>query len=231
MNELLNLFSNPGAETALFGPLDILLTVVVTTLCMFVISKTYQVTHRGTSYAQTYIHALFLMALCTGIVMMIIGSNIARAFSLVGALSIIRFRTAVKDVRDTAYLFFAIVVGMGCGTGFYLQTVVFTLIVVAFMYGLYVFDYAIKRDTEEILKISFRRDSDAPERIEEYLAANLRSHRLINSIRNFDSDEDTHVYVVHTGKKKSNREVADGLSEIEDVTHSALYVNDQQVGL
>jgi len=231
VNELLNLFSNPGAEAALFGPLDILLTVVVTTLCMFVISKTYQVTHRGTSYAQTYIHALFLMALCTGIVMMIIGSNIARAFSLVGALSIIRFRTAVKDVRDTAYLFFAIVVGMGCGTGFYLQTVVFTLIVVAFMYTLFRFDYAIKRDTEEILKITFRRDSGAPERIEEYLAAHLDSFRLINSIRNFDSDEDTHVYVVHTGKKTSNREVADGLSEIEDVTHSALYVNDQQVGL
>jgi hypothetical protein len=47
----------------------------------------------------------------------VIGDNIARAFSLVGALSIVRFRTAVRDTEDTAYVIFAVVVGMAVGAG------------------------------------------------------------------------------------------------------------------
>ncbi len=230
MNEFLQIFKSQPTEE-LFGALDIFAVVLVTFLCLVVVSKTYQWTHRGTSYAQTYIHALFLMGLCTGLVMMIIGSNIARAFSLVGALSIIRFRTAVKDTRDTAYLFFAILVGMGCGTGFYYQTVVFTLVAAAVMWGLHTFEYARKEDSEEVLKVSFRRGSEAPEQIEAYLGRQLKNIRLINSIRNFESDEDTHVYVVRDGDKDTSRKAADGLAEIEDVTHTALYVNDQQVHL
>ena len=117
MNQIFELLQ-PADAGINFGPFDIILVALLSAICTFVVCKVYQTTHRGTSYSQSYIHSLFLMALCTGIVMMIIGSNIARAFSLVGALSIIRFRTAVKDVRDTAYLFFAVVIGMGCGTGF-----------------------------------------------------------------------------------------------------------------
>ena len=61
--------------------------------------------------------------------MLIIGSNIARAFSLVGALSIIRFRNAVKDPRDVAFIFLVMGVGMACGTGFYAVAVLLTAIV------------------------------------------------------------------------------------------------------
>ena len=60
--------------------------------------------------------------------MLIIGSNIARAFSLVGALSIIRFRNAVKDPRDVAYIFLSMGIGMACGTGFYTVAIVLTSI-------------------------------------------------------------------------------------------------------
>lgn len=229
-NELLNFLAPAGSE-GLFGPVDILLVAALSVLLTLVIAKVYQVTHRGVSYSQGFIHSLFLMSLCTGVVMMIIGSNIARAFSLVGALSIIRFRTAVKDVRDTAFLFFAIVVGMGCGTEFFLQTTVFTLVVSAVMYGLHASGYALRNETEEVLKIRFRRGSEAPAAIEAYLGQHLKDYRLINSIRNFDSEEDTHVYVVRGVAGRLRTEVIDGLAEIADVTHSALYVNDQQVDL
>lgn len=224
-------FPDPASPDVLFGPFDILVMLLLSALSMFIIAKVYQVTHRGTSYSQSYIHGLFLMSFCTAIVMMIIGSNIARAFSLVGALSIIRFRTAVKDVRDTAFLFFAIVVGMGCGTGFFLHTLVFTALTSLFMWVLFRLDYAVKTDTEEVLKVTFARGTGTAAAIEEYLSSHLREFRLINSLRNFDREDDTHVYVVRNLKGKAREAIPDGLADIEGVSHAALYLNDQQVHL
>ncbi len=108
------------AESDIFTFGDVATSMVMSTLLTFVLAHVYRQTHRGTSYSQSFLVTMFLMAVTTSVVMLIIGSNIARAFSLVGALSIIRFRTAVKDSRDTGYLFAAMVVGMGCGTQFYL---------------------------------------------------------------------------------------------------------------
>ncbi|MDP6798040.1 MAG: DUF4956 domain-containing protein, partial [Candidatus Krumholzibacteria bacterium] len=62
-------------------------------------------------------NTIVLLSMLMSLVMMVIGSNIARAFGLAGAMSIIRFRTVVKDTRDTAYVFYALAVGMACGTG------------------------------------------------------------------------------------------------------------------
>ena len=93
------LFPPGGAD--LFSATDLLLAMVTAALLSFVLSAVYRHTHRGTSYSQSLLVTMVLMAVATSVVMLIIGSNIARAFSLVGALSIIRFRTAVKDPKDT----------------------------------------------------------------------------------------------------------------------------------
>ena len=131
------------------------MAMVMSTLLTFVFAHVYRQTHRGTSYSQSFLVTMFLMAVTTSVVMLIIGSNIARAFSLVGALSIIRFRTAVKDARDTGYLFASMVVGMGCGTQFYLASISMTAFVSALMLGLYVSDYGLKRKLESILRITY----------------------------------------------------------------------------
>ena len=221
-----------GAEENMFQPLDVLVIMGLTMILLLLVSRSYQATHRGTSYAQSYVHSLFLMGLTTGIVMVIIGSNVARAFSLVGALSIIRFRTAVKDVRDTAYLFFAIVVGMGCGTGFYLHTALFTVLTAALMWVLFKVDFASRSSTEEILKVTFQRSAaDAPVAIDGFLKQHFAEHRLINSVRHFDGDEDTHVFVVRTQSGKDADDSSRGLEDVAGVTQVSLYVHDQQVML
>lgn len=231
MNEFLDLLS-PGPTDSLFQPLDVLVVLGMATVLMVVVARSYQATHRGTSYTQSYVHALFLMSLATGIVMMIIGSNIARAFSLVGALSIIRFRTAVKDVRDTAYLFWAVVVGMGCGTGFYVHTAVFTLATAVIMWSLHRTDFAARDTTEEVLKVTFERSvKGAPAAIDAYMAQHFAEHRLINSIRHFDGDEDTHVFVVRARAGQEVADAAGGLEDVEGVTRASAYIHDQQVNL
>lgn len=232
MNEFLSQLLGPQPETQLFHPLDVLVIMGLTMFLLLVVARSYQHTHRGTSYAQSYVHSLFLMGLTTGIVMVIIGSNVARAFSLVGALSIIRFRTAVKDVRDTAYLFFAIVVGMGCGTGFFMHTALFTLVTAGFMWVLFRTDFAARSNTEEILKVTFERSAaEAPAAIDAFLKANFAEHRLINSIRSFEGEEDTHVFVVRTQTGRDADSSSLGLEDVEGVNQVALFVHDQQVML
>ena len=69
--------------------------------------------------------------------MMVIGNNLARAFGLLGAFSIIRFRTPVKDVKDTAYIFLSLVAGMAVGTNSYVIAIVSTLIVLVIIWVLH----------------------------------------------------------------------------------------------
>lgn len=74
--------------------------------------------------AASFVATMTLLSILLGMVSMVIGSNIARAFALVGALSIVRFRTVVEDTRDTAFVIFAVVVGMAAGAGAYLVAAV-----------------------------------------------------------------------------------------------------------
>src|SRR6187551_2704574 len=67
--------------------------------------------------ASSFTVTLVLLAILIAMVTQVIGDNVARAFSLVGALSIVRFRTVVRDTQDTAYVIFAVAVGMSAGAG------------------------------------------------------------------------------------------------------------------
>lgn len=77
----------------------------------------YQGTRRASSITPTFPATLVLLCVLIAVVTQVIGDNVARAFSLVGALSIVRFRTVVQDTKDTAFVIFAVVVGMSVGAG------------------------------------------------------------------------------------------------------------------
>ena len=83
-----------------------------------VVAAVYYTTQRkNRSDAAPFVATLVLLCILIAMVTQVIGNNLARAFSLAGALAIIRFRTVVDDTRDTAFVIFAVVVGMAAGTG------------------------------------------------------------------------------------------------------------------
>ena len=84
----------------IYTPSEMMLNVSVAFLLGLFISYVYKKTHKGLSYSQSFMLTLVFVTIIVAIVMMIIGNNLARAFALVGALSIIRFRTVVKDTKD-----------------------------------------------------------------------------------------------------------------------------------
>ncbi len=128
-------------------------------LCL-IIAYFYRVTHQGLSYSVAFVHTMIIMGVTVSIIMLIIGSNIARAFALVGALSIIRFRNAVKDSRDVAFIFVTMAIGMATGTGFYLAAVVFTVFMSAMVYFLHRFDVGAIRTREVLLRLHWPDDRD-----------------------------------------------------------------------
>ncbi|MFZ5880352.1 MAG: DUF4956 domain-containing protein [Chloroflexota bacterium] len=120
--------------TTEFTVMDVVLVLTLSFALSAFIGWIYQITHRGTSYTQSFVFTLVMNGMIVALVMLIVGSNVARAFSLVGALSIIRFRNAVKETRDVGFIFFSMAIGMAIGTRFYLlgaiAAVVISLVVV-----------------------------------------------------------------------------------------------------
>jgi uncharacterized membrane protein YhiD involved in acid resistance len=89
----------------------------------------YWYTHVGTLYSKKFNVSLVTLTILTATVMTVIGNNVALSLGMVGALSIVRFRTAVKDSRDATYIFWAIIVGICCGVGDYLVAGVGSVVV------------------------------------------------------------------------------------------------------
>ena len=96
---------------------DVLLNLLVAFLCGLVIAQTYKLTFGGASYSKSISNSLVVLAMITTVVIIVIGNNLARAFGLVGAMSIIRFRTAVKDPMDIVFIFFSLAIGLAAGVG------------------------------------------------------------------------------------------------------------------
>ncbi|MBI4660497.1 MAG: DUF4956 domain-containing protein [Verrucomicrobia bacterium] len=91
--------------------------MAVAWLCGLGVAWVYRNTHGRNGDSPSFPGTLILLAILIAMVTRVIGDNVARAFSLVGALSIVRFRTVVRDTQDTAFVIFAVVVGMAVGAG------------------------------------------------------------------------------------------------------------------
>lgn len=102
--------------------------IIVSTILNIILSKFYTFTNTNHSYSSSFAQSIVLVGITVTLIMIIIGSNIARAFALVGAMSIVRFRNPVKDSKDLVFIFSSIAIGMACGTQFYIYGFVFLVI-------------------------------------------------------------------------------------------------------
>ncbi|MBR4334629.1 MAG: DUF4956 domain-containing protein [Clostridia bacterium] len=111
-------------QLSTFTPLNVVLALLVALAAGAIIAVVYKMTYRGVLYSPSFTLTLILLCLVTTPVVMCIGSNVALSMGMVGALSIVRFRTAVKDPLDTAYMFWAITMGILVGSNAYVIAIV-----------------------------------------------------------------------------------------------------------
>ena len=126
----------------------VLVVLIIAFIVAMIIYLTYKNTYTGVMYNPRFNLSLVMITMITTIVMVVIGSNISVSLGMVGALSIIRFRTAIKDPRDTAFIFWCIVSGLACGTQNYTIVIVGSLFICIM---LFVFNKITKNDSKYTL--------------------------------------------------------------------------------
>jgi hypothetical protein len=163
-----------------FGLVEVFIALGLSFALCLMLVYFYRVSHRGLSYSVSLVHAMVLLGVTVSVIMLIIGSNIARAFTLVGALSIIRFRNPIKDSRDVAFIFMAMAIGMSVGTGFYLTAIVFTLFACFMAYSLTRFGIGNASRREQLLKVEVPASLPFNTAFNEVFYSSLKEHALLS---------------------------------------------------
>jgi uncharacterized membrane protein YhiD involved in acid resistance len=147
-------------------------------LLSFVLSKpiawVYIWTHLGTSYSRSFVHALVMLSMIVSFVMLAIGDSMARAFGLFGALALIRFRTPIKDSRDTVFLFLSVAVGIAVGVQNAMLAVAGTS--VALLVAVYMFSVRFGERIDSDAVIRFTQDQDTSDDGDPLLRKMLRHY-------------------------------------------------------
>ena len=205
---------------------EILLNIGMSALLGFLIYISYFITHHGTIYSKKFNASLVVLTILTGVVMTVIGNNIALSLGMVGALSIVRFRTAVKDSRDTVYIFWTIIVGICCGVGDY--TVAFIgsvgVFVVLLLLGL------IKNDNRMLLIVRGKRDSQPTVQAKVY---QIFKKKAILRVQNTTEDDFELIYELSqaTVRKSvdSSHQISDELYQIGRIEYVNLVMQNDEV--
>lgn len=125
-------FASPLTGANQLPPLEVAVRLLAALLLGGVVSLAYRFTRRTADVDLSFSVTLVLLCVLIAMVTQVIGDSIARAFGLVGALSIVRFRTVVRDTQDTAYVIFAVIVGMAVGAqSMWVAVVGITVIILA----------------------------------------------------------------------------------------------------
>ncbi|WP_282782713.1 MULTISPECIES: DUF4956 domain-containing protein [unclassified Nocardia] len=162
-----------------------LFDIVVSLTLSFVLSATigwvYKRTHRNISYSQSYVQTLIVVGMVISLIMLVVGSNIARAFALVGALSVIRFRNAIKETRDVGFIFLVMAIGMTTGTRFYLLAVAATVAMSLVLLLMHRFDWFRLDVRRQVIKVQVPPEPEYTAVVEDYLISVCQEFELVST--------------------------------------------------
>ena len=171
----------------IYFPNEVIFNLILSFFYGLLISYIYKKTHKGMSYSQSFMVTNIFLSLIVCMVIMTIGNNIARAFALVGALSIIRFRTVIKDTKDIIYIFWSLAAGMACGTGSYFIALASSVIITITAFILYKTNYGSIYKSEFILQFrTISNDTEVSKLFNKTISKFSKSFTLLSS----ESSED-----------------------------------------
>ena len=221
---------NIAGLSHIYSQFDILMNLSLAILLGMFISYVYKLTHKGVSYSQSFMLTIVFVTIIVAMVMMVIGNNIARAFSLVGALSIIRFRTVVKDTKDTAFIFLALAAGMGAGTASYFLAVSGTLITSLVAYILYRTNYGSIFSSEFILRFRLKQvGSTTDPAYVEVLNTYAKTSNLLHIEPSGDSLSSRMTFDVVMRKELSPEDLSLELSKLEEISELVIVASEHDI--
>lgn len=171
------LFSNSISESLTFTTtVLIILSALVLGLG---ISLVYIHTHKKEKYNTSFTITLIMLPAIIAMIILLVGNNVARAFSLAGAFSLIKFRSTPGDSKDIAYVFFTLGVGLACGMGYIGYAVLFAIILCSAMVILNKINFGGKQHNQMRLKIVIPEDLDYQGVFDKVLNEYTSAYKLI----------------------------------------------------
>jgi len=213
--------SGLAAQFKSIVPGDLFLALGLGFLIGLIIAVVYRKTYRGVLYSPSFTLTLIMLTLITTPVVMCIKSDIALSMGMVGALSIVRFRTAVKDPLDTAYMFWALTMGILLGAGLHLIALIVVLSISVLMFVL----TFVKLTNPNAYLLVLHYDEYCEGAIQNELGRSVKSHKLRSKTLTRGGAEMTYEV-----RLSDQTEVVTRMLDIEGVHDATLVACQSEVG-
>jgi uncharacterized membrane protein YhiD involved in acid resistance len=209
------------------------ISVIYTTLLAFILSMlialTYERTYRGLSYSRNYVQALILSAIVAAMIMQAIGDSLGRGLGMIGALSIIRFRTVFKDPKDIIFMFASLAAGISCGVFGYSIAVAGTVAFCIVAFFLYLTPFGQERYYDGMLRFNMETNADNTIVIEKILKSYCKNFALITLRELAQGNRLDYAYHVKLKKANTKSEFVNKLTELSTLNDVHLLLQETTV--
>lgn len=202
-------------ETAAVSFDDFVLRMLVALLVGQLIAWVYSRAHGGLSYSQTFVQAIVLLSMVVAVIMLVVGDSLARAFGLGAALAIVRFRTPIKDARDTAFLFLAVASGMAAGAGQLVIALGGSVLICSTAAYLHWISFGARLQEEGLLRFQFSGAADDKPQLDVILRKYCSGYKL-SGVRTGSGTSEELIYDVDLKNERAASDL------VQDLTRSGL---------
>lgn len=228
INQLWKILEGTPLTGGWFTPENVILSLLLAFVLGQVIAWVYYFTHSGLSYSKTYVQSLILVTVVVAMVMAVIGDNIIRAFGLMGALALVRFRNVIKDTRDIVFIFSALVIGMAAGSQRYSIAVMGTVILSLIAIYLYLTGFGTHLPHNGFLRFSLPAHIGPKHPIPDVLKRFCSNFTLISAQdRGHGDSEVDYAYQLMVRNADKNEQMLSELEKIEGIGDVSLTMQEQ----
>lgn len=189
-----------------------LAAMALSLLLSLFITKVYQITFTGERYSQSFVHTIIIMSVVVSVVMNVVSGNAGVAFGLFAVFSLIRFRSAVTDAKDIAYIFFGLCVGMTAGLFQFSLAIVLTVFASIIFYSLYKLQYGKGKDTQ-MLKVTVPENLNQENLLDDVFQQYTISHTLRQVETTNLGTMILYTYAIRSKNTTNDKELLDRIRE------------------
>lgn len=207
-----------------FGMMDMVISLIFPALLCIGVVFIYRKVQMHNSYSPSFLLSLYLLAALSGGVTLFIGDNIARAFGLIGAMSIIRFRNALKEPIDAVFVLWTLAIGMSSGAGYYLAAACLTAITSIIALSVKYLGLAEFGTPRTFVKVILTQDhgttnpAHVPKQLEDLLRRTTRDFKLLHELHSPETASKTRIYSLLPKSSYSVEDISSALEAIAGIT-------------
>lgn len=187
----------------------------------------YAWTHRGLSYSRSFVQSLVILSMIVTLVMIVIANNIVTAFGLLGALALIRFRNVLKDTRDTAFIFAALVLGIGVGVERYGASIIGAVAFAAITVYLHWTAFGSRQRHDGFLRFRLAPVDGAMPNPSAVLQRHCSATTLVSVRRTGPADPADYTYQISLRDRSRNEEFLQELNSFTGVSELSLALQEE----